>query len=145
MSPVAAPLDDEDVSTMGQSVQACRSEQRLLEKVRPLCEVAVAGEEDAAALVALADDVVEVLGGGRAQGLEPEVVEDEEVGTEVALQTSFEGAIGPSPIEVGQHLVGVEKEDIEALAASLVGQGVGQVGLSASIDIPPLDSMLSAR
>jgi hypothetical protein len=51
--------------------------------VRALGSVTVRDEDDGRFLVPFVDHVVEVLGTGRAQRAEPEVVEDDEIGAGV--------------------------------------------------------------
>jgi hypothetical protein len=62
LSSEAAAGDDDRVGPMGQAIQASRGKQRIAEQLQLLLRGAVAGEQDAAALVPLVDDVVEVLG-----------------------------------------------------------------------------------
>lgn len=67
--------DDDHLGMMRQAVEPGRGEQRIAKEVGPLGGCAVAGEHDAALLVALVDDVVEVFRAGRGERLEPEVVQ----------------------------------------------------------------------
>ena len=80
---------------VGQPVEGRRGEQGLAEEVRPLGPVAVAREQDRRLLVPLVDDVVEVLGAGRPERLEAEVVEDEEIGAQVAGEALLDGCRRP--------------------------------------------------
>jgi hypothetical protein len=65
---------------------AAEASKRLAEEIWPLRAIAVAGEDDRRALVALVDHVVEILGARRAQRLESEVVEDQEIRPGVARE-----------------------------------------------------------
>ena len=56
--------DDDHLGVVGQAVEPGRGEQRVAKEVGPLGRRTVAGEHDAALLVALVDDVVEVLRAG---------------------------------------------------------------------------------
>jgi hypothetical protein len=69
-SPEAVAGDDEDVSAMTQAVQACGGQQGISKEIRPLFRGAVAGEHNAALLVALVDDVVKVFGSWGMHGFE---------------------------------------------------------------------------
>ena len=102
----------------------------------PVCPTGQAGQQNAAALVALVDDVVHILRRRRGKWLETEVIQHEQAGTQIVLEPLVESAICPAAVDVAQHLVGVGGEDIEALAAGLVSQGVGQRGLVISPDVP---------
>ena len=54
----------------------------------PLLDGAVGGDDGGAVLVALADDLVEILGLLVAQGPQPQVVNDEQLGAGEALQAA---------------------------------------------------------
>ena len=58
MRPEAAAGDDDHLGAVGQAVQPSRGQQRAAEEVWPLLGCPVAGKHDAAAFVALVDDVV---------------------------------------------------------------------------------------
>ena len=73
LSSEAASGDDDRVGPVGQAIQASRGKQRIAEQLRPLLRGTVAGEQDAAALVPLVDDVVEVLGRRRTERFEVRV------------------------------------------------------------------------
>jgi len=74
--------------------------------------------------------VVEVFRRRGAQGFEAEVVQDEQVGAKVELEATFEGPVGASTVDVLQHTVGIDEQDVVSSAASLVGEGLGQVRLT---------------
>src|SRR5947209_7468211 len=65
--------DLDEVGAVRQSIERSRGQQRLPEELGPLGAIAIAREQDRAAFVPLVDDVVEVLGPGHPQRLEPEV------------------------------------------------------------------------
>ena len=67
---------------------------------------------------------------GQRQRLEAEVVDDQQVGGEVALEPLVGRAVSAAGVEVAQELVGGGVEDLEALAGGLVGDGLGEVGLA---------------
>src|SRR5437879_8477018 len=94
--------DLDEVRAVGQAIEGGGREQRLAEEVRPLRAVAIRGQENRAALIPFVDDVVEILGARRAQWLEPEVVEDEEIGARVASEAGLARAVGTAAGEVGQ-------------------------------------------
>ncbi len=64
------------------------------------------------------------------QRLEAEVVEHQQVGTQIGLEAPLQGAVGAAAIDVLEHLVGVDEQGGVATATRLVGQRLGQVGLA---------------
>ena len=62
---------------MAQSIERCRREQPIGRKgLIPLGQIEVAGDDGGGRFVALGDQLVQILVGGRAQGFEAEVVDD---------------------------------------------------------------------
>src|SRR5206468_12915739 len=86
--------------------------------------------ESRAALIPFVDDVVEILGARRAQRLEPEVVEDQQVGARVPSEAGLARPVGAAAGEVGKHLVGGDEEDFVAAAAGFVGERLREVALA---------------
>jgi hypothetical protein len=121
--------DLDEVGAVGKAVERRRGEERLAEEVGPLRTVAIRGHDDGALLVPLVDDVVEVLGPGRAQRAKPEVAQDEQIGAGVAGEPLLVRAVGVPAGEVGERLGGVDEEDVVAAPARLVGQGLAEVAL----------------
>jgi hypothetical protein len=115
---------------VGQPIERGRGEQRLAEEVRPLGPVAVRGQQNGGLLIAFVDDVVEVLGAGRAEGLQAEIVKDQQGGAGVAGEAVLVGAVGAAPGEVAEHLVGGHAEDLIAAATGFVGEGLRHVALA---------------
>ena len=70
LGPVARPGDLEEVRPVGQAIQGGRGEQGFAEEVGPLGRMAVTREQDRRPFVPLVDDVVQVLGAGRPEGLQ---------------------------------------------------------------------------
>ena len=86
--------DLDEVRAVGQAIEGGGREQRLPEEVRPLRAVAIRGQENRAALIPFVDEVVEILGARRAQRLEAEDVEDEQIGAGVASEAGLARAVG---------------------------------------------------
>ena len=59
--------DLDEVRPVGQPIEGGRGEQGLAEELRPFRPVAIRGQENRAPFIPLVDDVVEVLGPGRAE------------------------------------------------------------------------------
>src|SRR5437773_7070816 len=64
----ALARDLDEVRAVRQPIEGGGREQRLPEEVRPLRAVSIRGQENRAALIALVDDVVQILGPGCAEG-----------------------------------------------------------------------------
>lgn len=103
---------------------------RVAEEEVPLCDGAVAGDDDGAAAVALADDVVEILGLFVAQGAQAEVVDDEEVRGGIAQEAAREAVVGAGGAQVREELGGGSEEGGEAVAAGAAADGLGDVCLA---------------
>ena len=65
----------DEVGPMGKPIKRGGRQQGLAEELRPLSPVPVRGQQNGGLFIAFVDDVVEVLGAGRAEGFEPEVIE----------------------------------------------------------------------
>jgi len=78
-------------------------------------------------LVPLIDHFVEVLGPGRGQRLQAEVIEDEQVGARVAEEAPLVGAVGPAAMQMAQHASGGHEHGVEAPPAGFVAQRLGQM------------------
>src|SRR5688572_8070315 len=126
----AGPGDLDEVRTVSQPVERRRGEEWLAEELGPLRAVPVAGERDGPLFVSLVDHVVQVLGPRGAKRLEPEVIEDQEIGPRVPREPLLVRAVGAAAREVREHLGGVDEEDFVPAAARLVGEGLRQVALA---------------
>lgn len=77
--PVALAADHQGVTVVGESIQCRAGQQPVAERFRPLLEGAVAGEHGGPALVALANQLVQVLGHLGGQRAQTHAVEREQV------------------------------------------------------------------
>jgi len=64
----------DSASTVGQAVQGGRGHQGIAEQIRPLAGRPIAGDQDRAAFVAFENDIQQILGARRTDGLEAEVI-----------------------------------------------------------------------
>ena len=78
----------------------------------------------------LDDEFVEVVGLGRVEGAECEIVEDEEVDAGEFAHLCLEAVVQPGGAEAGEELVGAGGVDAEAAADPDVSERGGQVRLS---------------
>lgn len=115
---------------VGQPVEGGRGEQRLAEELRPLGPVTIARHNNGRLLIPFVDDVVKILGPWGAQGLEPEVIEHQQGRPRVAREALLMGAVGAATGEMGEHLGGVDEEDLVTPTTRLMGQGLRDVTLA---------------
>ena len=92
---VAGAVDDELVGTIGKTVEGGVGEDGVGEESHPLAHVAVRSDDEAGPAVAFDDEGVEVFGLLLAEPLEPEVIDDKQVGSEVAAKDRLEAMVGP--------------------------------------------------
>ena len=92
--------------------------------------MAVGSEDDRAPLVALGDDLVELLGLGNSQGGQTEVIDDQQVRVEKLSQCLFPATIGTSCVEVSEQLRALDEQGGVTDSAGLISQRLGQMGLA---------------
>lgn len=123
-------FDDELVSAVGEAVECGVGEDGVGEETDPLGDVPVAGDDEAGAAVALDDERVEVLGLLWRQAMQPEVIEDEKVWSQVAAEDSFEAVVGTSLAEFAEQEVGAAEEDGVSGPGGRGTEGLGKEGLA---------------
>src|SRR5262249_443618 len=92
----------------------------------------VGGEDGGGPAVPLDHDLVEVVGLGRVQGLQCEVVQDEEIDTEQAPELLLVGGVQSSRLEALQELVGAGEVNPGPGAAGGGAEAAGEHGLADS-------------
>ena len=99
-TPVTGAVEDEAIGAMPEPVQGGGTQHFITgERIAPLAEVEVAGEQGRGALVAFGHQVVEGFVLGRAQGFEAEIVDDEERNVGQGLKTAL---VGPDGLRLAQ-------------------------------------------
>ena len=126
---VTASGNDDRLGVVCQAIPSGGGEERIsrAEEVGPFGRCTIAGHQDTAGLVALVDHVVEIGGSRISERPEAEVVEYQQVGANVNREATLPGAVGTPTVQMSQHLVGADKEDVEPLPAGLMGQGLSQM------------------
>lgn len=113
---------------MTQPVDGSRGEQPVAgEGLVPLGEVEVAGDEGGGALVALGDEVVQILVGGGPQGFEAEVVDDEHRHAGQLLELSLKVADCAGGVQAGEQLRAGGEEDVVPLTHGAVSERLRQM------------------
>lgn len=104
--PVGLPVQYQAVSVVPKSVERGAGEQAIDgEGLIPLREVEVAGDDGRCLLVALGNEVVQILVGGRAKGFQAEVIDDEQRHAREGGKPPLVGADGTRSVE-GRHEAG---------------------------------------
>lgn len=131
--PEAGAGDDDHLGPMQEPIQASRRQQRIAEQIGPLVRGPIAGQDDAATLITLVDEIVQVLRRWRAQRLEAKVVQHQQVRAQIGLESPFQGAIRPAAIQVLEEPIGVDEQGIIVPTAGFMNQGLRQVGFDPSM------------
>ncbi len=92
--PVASARHEHVVGAVHQPVQGAFSQDGVGEQPIPVLGRAVGGHDHGAGLVAVTDELEQVLGLGGRELADAEVVQDEQVGSQVAAQAGFPGTVG---------------------------------------------------
>ena len=109
---------------MRQPIQPGDGQGRMAKQVGPLRGSPVPRDQHVADFIALVHDIVEVRRGRVDQGFQPTVVEHEQLRAQIKLETLGPGPIGPAPMEVLPHRVGVDEEPIKRLSTRVMGAGL---------------------
>jgi len=133
LHPVTGAFDDDGLGVVEQTVQNSRSDGAVVvENGGPLLEGLVGGENDGAALVALADNLEEQIGTVLVDREISHLVQGQEFRGQILLELTLEDA----PLLGGGQVVddadGIGKEYGVALLAGGIAQGGGQVRLPQS-------------
>ena len=104
--PVAFSFQHHLVGAVAQPVDGGRPQDPVGEGIGPLRDVQVGGDDGAFALVALGDDIVEVLILGGLERFEPEVVDDQQIHAGQLGEVPVIAVDGPGGVELGEHLGG---------------------------------------
>ncbi|MCZ7569800.1 MAG: hypothetical protein M5U01_14620 [Ardenticatenaceae bacterium] len=88
---------------------------------------AIAGEHDAALLVPLTDDSIQVFRARRAQGFEPEVVDDQQIWLQGGVQAPPVGVICAAGVELAKHVVSAGEQHGVPAPARFMGQSLSQM------------------
>lgn len=115
---------------MHDPVEGGRAEQLVVEGVVPLRGVQVAGDDRRSPLVALCDDVVEVLVLPGAHELEAEVVDDDHIRLGQSRQFALVRAHGPCGGELAQELGVGEEHGVVAATYGDMAQCLSKVVLA---------------
>ena len=142
--PVTLTPDDQGVRVVGQAVQGSAGQQVIAEDLGPFFKGSVTGDDEGPGLVAVGNDVVQVLSGLRGERLQSEVIQDQQVHRQEFIKETNVSPTGPGGVPVGQQALGAAGEDPQFPFQGFDGQGVSDMTFNASIDMPPLGKTFSA-
>ena len=120
------------MSVMSQAIQGGVGHHRVWEKGDPVLRGAIACDDDRRLEVSFCYDFVEVLSLGWAEGRESEVIDYEELWSQVFFNSLFPGVICSCGEQEAKEFCGLGKEHIVALSAGLMAQCMGEVALSSA-------------
>jgi hypothetical protein len=103
----------------------------------PLGDGDLSGHQRRGSVVAIIQDLEQVLRLGAGQRITQPVIEDQELDTREGVQELGVGAVGVGERRLMQEAGGALVADVEVMAAGGVGQRAGQESLSAAIKMPP--------
>ena len=96
----------------------------------PLLQAAITGQHQRAFLIALVNDVVQIVGLLLGQGLEPKVVNDQKIIAAVVLDAAIAGEIGPGRFQSTEQARSLDVAHVMTAAYRLVSQSQGDVTLA---------------
>jgi hypothetical protein len=99
----ALAADHEGVGMVGQTIQGSTGKQIIGKYLTPLFKGAVGGDDQRTVFIAFGDDLVEILGSLGRNGLQSEVVQDEQIIGQDTSQMPWVGAVGPGELQVIQQ------------------------------------------
>lgn len=143
--PDGGSVEDDEAAVVEDSVEDGLGEVVVVEDAAPLGQGLVGGEDDRLALeVALVDDVVEDIGGVVAEREVADLVDDEDTGSDVALEDLLKVAAVGGDAELLDERGSCCEQRFCAVEDGLVGDGNREVGFA-----PPgpslQDQVLAAR
>ena len=130
LGPETAAGDHQGLGMRRQPIQSSGGQEWMAKKVRPLRGRAMTGDEHAAHFVAFIDHIVEIRGGEIDQGLQPEVIQHEQLRAQIAAQPFHPGAIRSAPMEMLEHRVGIDEQHNKTLPARFMGEGLGEMAFA---------------
>ena len=87
------------MGVVGETVESRVGDDLVVKEGLPLGDVPVAGEDGGTALVALADDLVDVVGLLGAEALQAEVINDQQAGRDQLEQFLLQGVVSSGGVE----------------------------------------------
>ena len=118
------------MGAVGEPVEGTIREDRVGEEADPFAHVAVAGDDEAGVAMPLDNQRVEVLRLLLAESMKAEVIDHEQVRSEVTAEGSFGALVGPGLAEFAEEVVRAAEEDGVAGTRSGGTECLGEEGLA---------------
>ena len=115
---------------MTQPVEGRRPQEPVRKRIPPFTEVEIARDDGGGPFVAFADEVMQILVLGRAQGLQAKIIDDEKRYASNGLEAPLEGVGGAGGMKAAEQLALGSKEHLVSLAYRTVAQGLGEMALA---------------
>lgn len=97
---LAGTVEDELMRAVRQTIQGAIAEDRVVPEIEPFVDGAVGGHDEARPTVAFDDEFVEIAGLLSGETMEAEVIDDEQVGSEVGAEGLGERMVGAGLTEI---------------------------------------------
>jgi len=126
----APPLDVDDMSPLHQAVDEGRGQGGVAQRLPPLVDAEIAGEDEGMFVVTGIDEVEEerrILGPGREM---TQVVDDEQIDAAQTCDEGIDAMVGQSGIKGRQELSGRKESDRVSLEGSEVTEGNREMGFA---------------
>lgn len=124
-------LEREAVGVVTQPIERCRGERAIgREGLIPFGEVEVAGDDGGRGLVTFGDEVVQVLVGGRTQGLEAEVINDQQRHAGEVGELALVAPGGARRVQAGGERGAGKESDVNTLAYGGVAKCLREMALA---------------
>ena len=127
---VAVAFEDEPVGVVSEPVEGGGAEQSVGEGISPFGKVEVGGDNGGGLFVAFGEQVVQIFVLGRAQRLEPEIIDDEDVDAGQGVELAFEGLDGARGVERPEQLGLGGEQHVVAEANGAMAEGLGEMRLA---------------
>ena len=118
------------MGAIGKTVEGGVGEDGVGEESHPLGNVAVAGDDEAGLAVAFDDEGVEVFRLLLVEPLETEVIDDKQVGSEVAAKDRLGAVVGARLAEFAEEQVAAPEKDLVAGTGGGGAKRLGEEGLA---------------
>ena len=127
-TPITIAVEDDAIGAMSEPIEGGRSQWFVRgERIAPLAEVEIAGEQGRGALVAFGHQVVEGFVLGRAPGFEAEIIDDEERHVDQGVEAPLVGSNGLGLAQAGEQLGLGGEQHVVALAGDEMADGLSQM------------------
>src|SRR2546427_4054814 len=123
-------VDDKIVGIAGKAIDGALRANRIGEGGEPFVRTAVRGHDDGACPIALEENLVQVAALGGVEGVDGEIVQNQEVDRNELAELGFVAVIQPRVLQRFQHLIGPDGEDRGAAPARDVTERMGEKRLA---------------